>query len=205
MGIIRNDGTTRINPIYEEIKQIDKEEGLYLVSQNQKYGIITKDGERVIYIEYDTVGVDSSKFSQDNIDNQYILYNNYIPVEKSGKWGILDKKGNIVVDLKYDGFGCLVSNSSASAASLLLVPEYNAIVAKQGEYYSLIKITGEELMGYKLPTQVAKDILVSGMYSETSSNQKKYYFICKMADNSNKGETYTYDLLETLKSLLKEN
>ena len=202
MGTIRSDGTTRINPVYDEIKQIDKEEGLYLVSQNQKYGVITKDGEKVIFIEYDSIGIDTSKFPQDNIENQYILYNNYIPVEKAGKWGILDKKGNTVVNLKYDGLGSVVSNSSTNAASVILIPEYEAIVARQGEYFVLINMADEKLLDYTLATQSSGTLFVTGMYSETTEEKKDYYFICKTADN--KGETYTYNLIETLKVLLKE-
>lgn len=42
MGILASNGTTKIQPDYDEIKQIDKQQSLYLVKRNNKYGVISE-------------------------------------------------------------------------------------------------------------------------------------------------------------------
>ena len=80
MGIMSYDSSTKISPEYDEIKQIDKDTGLYLVTNNKKQGVINENGSIVIYLEYDQIGIDGTKYANNNIQNQYLLYNNCIPV-----------------------------------------------------------------------------------------------------------------------------
>lgn len=166
MGIISSDGTTKIEPLYSSIKQIDKDSGLYLVSDsNKKYGVVNNKGQVVVYLEYDSIGIDASKFSSDDITNQYILYDTCIPVCKNKKWGMLDKNGNIVLPVEYDGFGC--QSSSASMSSLLLVPEYNAFIVQKDKQYGLFNTSGNKLI----------EIAVTSAYSVTEAGEKSYYVI----------------------------
>ncbi len=174
-GIIDKDGKTKISPEYASIKQIDKDRGLYLVSKNSsetsgrtQYGIINKKQKIVVYLEYEQIGINKSDFpSQDKeIDNQYILYGKCIPVKKSNKWGLLDINGNTILPIEYDSLGCK-SNASKnnSADSLLLVPEYEAIVVCQNKLYGLFNSSGKELI----------PALVTDMYAITSSGENQYY------------------------------
>lgn len=166
VGIISSDGKTEIEPQYDSIKQIDgdTEGGLYLVKSNNKYGIINRNGKIIVYIEYDQIGLDnSSSFTEDNIDNQYLLYGEGIPVKRNGKWGLLSKKGSVILPIEYDGLGCILNNSSVN--NLLLIPEYKAIVVRSGKYYGLFNISGDNL----IPARVRN------MYSITNSGKKEYY------------------------------
>lgn len=207
MGIIKNDGTTSIEPIYDEIKQIEKDEKLYLVSNDKKYGIIKNDGEIVIYLEYDQIGVDSLQFSADNIENQYILYNKCIPVKKGDKWGLLDKKGNIIADFKYDSFGAIVDSSSQRTSnSFILIPEYEGIVAVENSAYTLINANGEVLIPYNGYVNINSELVtvsIKQMYSEIISNEHKYYLVYETDDNR-LNQKYSYDIIEFLKDVLKK-
>ena len=184
MGIISKDGTTRIKPEYDEIKLIDKESELYLVSNNKKYGVINRNDKKIIYLEYEAIGIDASKFSSDNIKNQYILYDNCIPVEKGGKWGLLDKTGSTIIEPQFDSLGCVVGTSSSKLANnLLLVPEYEGIVVCKDKFYGLINSSGEELI----------PALVTDMYSITSAEENTYYLTY---------EKNTLDIIDYLKNTL---
>lgn len=147
MGIISKDGKTKISPIYDSIKQIDKEDGLYIVSNDKKYGIVNKNGKTVLYIEYEEIGIDNTKFPYDDITNRYILYGNIIPVKKTDKWGFVDKTGKTIVEPTYSELGCIISNSQDQEANNnLLVPEYEGIVVQKDSLYGLINSTGKELI-----------------------------------------------------------
>lgn len=163
MGIIASDSTTKIEPTYDSIKQIDKDLGLYLVSNDERYGVINGNGRTIIFLEYTQIGIDPDQFNNDDIKNQYLLYNRCIPVCQNDKWGMFDINGNTILPVEYDGFGCVAPSSASS--SLLLVPEYQAFVVHQGSYYGLYNTSGNELI----------PIRVTDMYSVTSSGEKGYY------------------------------
>jgi hypothetical protein len=163
VGIISSDGTTLIEPEYDSIKQIDKDEGLYLVSSNKKYGVVKRNGRIVIYIEYDDIGVKATDFLNDEIDNEYLLYGEFIPVKRNNKYGILDKNGNTIIPVEYDNLGCRVKDSSKN--SLLLVPEYKAFVVCKDNLYGLYNSSGKELI----------PVLTTDMYSITTSGERNYY------------------------------
>ncbi len=95
MGIMLYDSSTKINPQYDSIKQIDKDTGLYLATNNGKYGVINGSGSIVIYLEYDQIGIDAQTYASE-IDNQYLLYNKYIPVCRDKKWDLFDLTGRKV-------------------------------------------------------------------------------------------------------------
>lgn len=168
MGIMSYDATTKISPEYDEIKQIDKDAGLYLVTNNEKQGVINNSGSVIVYLEYDQIGVDSSKYN--NVINQYLLYDSYIPVKKDNKWGIIDKTGRQVVPVEYDGLGCTVGasvNQSISTNNVLLIPKYEGIVVSKNGLYGIIDSQGKELL----------PIALQSVYSTTSAGQETYYMI----------------------------
>lgn len=174
-GIIDKEGNTKINPEYASIKQIEKDKGLYLVSKKSnetsgrtQYGIINKKQKVVVYLEYEQIGINKSDFlsQEKEIENQYVLYGKCIPVKKSNKWGLLDINGNTILPLEYDDLGCKSNTSKNSAAdSVLLIPEYEAVVVCQDRMYGLFNTSGKEL----IPT------LTTDIYTITSSGEAKYY------------------------------
>jgi hypothetical protein len=161
-GIVTEDGTTKINLLYDEITMIDKSNGLYLAKSNGKYGVIGNTGNIVIHLEYDQIGVNSNTFSNNNITNKYVLFENAIPVYQNKKWGMFDVNGNQILPLEYDVIGYTSSTSgntnSKSVNSLLIIPSYKAIIfgkeytipngsgTKKVKYYGIYDNRGNELI-----------------------------------------------------------
>ena len=164
VGIISSSRETKVDIIYDSIELMDIDASLYVVKKDNKYGVIDFNGNIKIYIENDEIGIDVSKFIQNNIKNGYILAENLIPVRKDKFWGLYDKNGNQIVECKYDGLGYIASNNK-DALNLLVIPNNNVIVAHKDGKYTIINSSGKELF----PT-VADDI-----YMSISGGQKHYY------------------------------
>ena len=64
-------GAAKIANNFDTIKLIDKEKQLYLVSVNQKFGVVNGEGNVVIEIAYDEIGINQELY---NVKNKYILY-----------------------------------------------------------------------------------------------------------------------------------
>lgn len=186
VGIISKNKETKVSILYSDLKLIDNESNLYLAEKDKKYGIIDSNGNVKIYIEYDQIGIDNAKFDKNGIKNKYILANNLIPVKKDNKWALFDKTGKQISDFVYDGFGCVATNKDA--INLLVIPDYNVLVANQNGKYLLIDAYGEE-----------KSVPILDEVYMTISSGKKHY---TMSFNDK-----TYDVLSYLegRGLKKES
>ena len=162
-GIIGQNRKTKVNLTYDSISLMDYDAELYLVEKDNKYGVIDFNGNSKIYVEYDKIGVDISKFEENDLKTGYLLINNLIPVMKNDKWGLFDKNGNQVVDFEYDSFGYIASNNK-EAVNLLVIPDYNVIVACVEEKYTLLNASGEQ------PFKA----LVDDIYMTISGGEKSY-------------------------------
>lgn len=165
VGIISKNRETKVQIIYDSIELMDSDLGLYVAKKDNKYGVIDFKGNIKIYIENDEIGMDISKFEQNGIKSKYILAENLIPARRDKMWGLYDKNGKLVVDFNYDNFGYIAS-SNKNALNLLVIPEYNVIVACKDKKYTLLSSTGKELFA----APVADDI-----YMTISDNTKHYY------------------------------
>lgn len=164
VGIISAKRETKIQILYDSLELIDSSSGLYLAKKDNKYGVIDAKGNIKIYIEYDQIGIDSTQFEQNNIKNRYLLDNGMIPVKKDKYWGAFDKNGKQVLDFVYDSFGYIAS-SNKDAINLLLIPDYNMLVACQNKKYALINSAGE----------VQVNPVLDDVYMTISSGKKYYY------------------------------
>lgn len=164
VGILSNNGDLKVQLIYDRLELMDSDAGLYLAERNGKYGVIDINGNIKIHIEYDEIGVDITKFSDNDIKNKYILANNLIPVKKGDYWGLFDKTGKQVKDFIYDTIGYNVS-ASKDARNLLVIPEYNVIVVGRDKKYGLIN-------------NMAQDVSIMALdaaYMVISGGEKHYY------------------------------
>lgn len=151
MGIMSAEGKTKISANYDEIKQIQKDLKLYLVRNEKKYGVINQNENIILHIEYDSIGIDISKYEtnftySNHEKNRYVLFNNCIPVEKNSKWGIFDISGENLIPIEYDEIGCSKGSLNGSKINLLMIPEYAAIVVRKGNQYGLVNHSGEEIL-----------------------------------------------------------
>lgn len=164
VGIISSTKETKVQIINDSIELMDSDSGLYVAKMDNKYGVIDVRGNIKIYIENDAIGVDISKFAQNNIKNKYILAGNLIPVRKDKFWGLYDKNGNQVAEYKYDSLGYIAS-SNREALNLLVIPDYDVLVACKDKKYTLVNSSGSELFA-----TIADDI-----YMTISGGQRHYY------------------------------
>ncbi len=161
-GIVTEAGETKINLLYDDIKMVDKQNGLYLVKNSNKYGMIGNTGNIIIHLEYEQIGVNVGTFRNNSINNQYVLFENAIPVYQNKKWGMFDINGNIILPLEYDTIGYSSGVSGKVVNSLLIVPSYKGIVfgkdylipdgrsTKKVRYYGIYDNKGTELIPTRL-------------------------------------------------------
>ena len=163
-GILSKTRETKVEVIYDDIQLMDMESELYLVKKDNKYGVIDFNGNIKIHIENDQIGIDTASFEKNDLKSSYILADNLIPVKKGQYWGLFDKKGKKIVDYKYDNLGCTTVNNR-SELSLLIIPNYNAIVVGKDKKYTLINSAGEELFG----------MVADSIYMTIDAEEKNYY------------------------------
>lgn len=143
-GIISKDKKTKIELTYDSIERItNKNDIFYVVKKSNLYGLLDKNGENIIFPEYEQIGIDVSDYAQNGVTNGYILYNQLIPVKNKEKWGLFNIEGKKVTEFVYDSFGC--SSKLYRTHGVIEVPDYNLIVGKQGEKYNLITLEGKWL------------------------------------------------------------
>lgn len=145
-GIITKDAETKVKTVYDEIKAIDYKKDLYLIKQNNAYGIIKSNGESIIGPDYKQIGIDIQKYTQNGVDNKYILLDEIIPVQNAeGLWGFFNTKGEKIVDFKYTNIGCQ-SLPATNSYPALVIPSHKIIVVEKDKKYNLITTQGEELI-----------------------------------------------------------
>lgn len=85
-------GKIKLKVAYDEIKICDNELGLYLVKENNLYGIVKTTGDVLLSSSFQQIGVDSNSFKENRLENQYILVNELIPVKYNNMWGFYNTK-----------------------------------------------------------------------------------------------------------------
>lgn len=164
VGIISAKRETKIQILYDSLELIDSDLGLYVAKKDNKYGVLDSKGNIKVYIEYDQIGIDITKFPKNDIKNKYLIAENLIPARKDKYWGLFDKNGNEVVPFEYDSFG-YIAPTSKDAYSLLVIPDYNVLVACQNKKYTLINSSGKTLC----------NTILDDVYMTISSGNKYYY------------------------------
>lgn len=160
MGLVSANGDTIIKTSeYENISLLDDDNKLYIVEKDEEYGVINRSGKTVIYVEYDGIGYDTSKFSLETIKNEKLLGDNCIPVEKNKKFGLFNLQGDQILNASYDGFGYISTSTSKKAGeeeSILMIPKsegVNGIIVNQGDLYGIFDLDEENLF---LPCSFSK-------------------------------------------------
>lgn len=195
VGIITSEGDTKVSPQYDALKQIDKNLNLYMATSNGKSGVIERNGKILIYLEYDQIGIDSTKFPTNDIKNKYILFNNAIPVQRNGMWGMFNIKGEQILPVEYISLGCISgSGSNSNTNNILIIPDVKGIVVckqyeldnKKLQYYGVVNSKGKELINPAL----------DAIYSIVSNGQEQYTMIYKGS---------SYDVINYIQEVYKND
>ena len=175
-GVMSKEATIKVQTVYDEIRTMDNKNGLYLVKYNNAYGVININGEIIIQPEYSQIGFNVDKYSQNGVENQYVLLDEIIPIKnEKGLWGLYNIKGEKVTDFKYTNIGCQ-STPVTNSYPALVIPSHNIIVVQKDKLYNLVNTKGEELIsGYILGSVYFKSNTETGenQFFMTSNNNEK--------------------------------
>lgn len=172
-GIISNLGQSKIPMSYEEIKLLDTNSGLYIVKNDDKFGVIDKTGNQILFMEFDQIGVDKTQFPSLENENQYLFYDTIIPVSRDEKWGLYNIRGEEILPVEYDSIGCIVSSrQSASVQNAILLDDYEGIIVgkeisetNRNKKYAVYNPQGDQLVDFQL----------DNIYYRTENGRDVYY------------------------------
>ena len=159
-GIMSKDATTKVKIVYDQIKIMDNKNGLYLIKQDNLYGIIDTKGNTILQPQYQQIGLNINDFSQNAIESEYIILDKLIPIKSNGLWGFFDLKGNKVTEFQYTDIGCK-NTKLTNTYPVLVIPSYNIVVVKKGDYYNLMTLSGREIINVYIVDSVYLTINVS--------------------------------------------
>lgn len=149
VGILNADGTTKIENVYESIEVLDKQKKLYIVKQNEKFGVVKGNNVSIVFPEYDAIGLNSKITNTSK--NKRMLLDTLIPVYKNGKCGAFNTDGELIIKVEYDDFGYALNSIEINGTNqvvdpLLSIEMCKGIVVNNNEKYGLISIEGDRLI-----------------------------------------------------------
>jgi len=167
-GIITKDKKTKLQITYDSIEKIEnKNNTFYIVSENNLYGLLDENGKRILYSEYDKIGIDIKEYSQNLVTNGHILRENFIPLKTEKEWFLFDIELGKVLDFSYDSFGCPKGKNNLSRTyGVLEVPSYNLIVGCKENKYNLIDSEGKWIF---------EEFILDSVYITVKEGKNKYY------------------------------
>ena len=133
---------------YQDIKSITNNFDYFLVENNGKYGIIDVNGNLILPVEFEQIGIDESYYT--DIKCKYILNDKYIPVKQNGLWGLYNIQGKKLIDAQFIDVGC---NLAQSGDSVVIVPDVKGSITgivflynNENSLYGVYNIeTGEKI------------------------------------------------------------
>lgn len=182
-GLISADGENKIGLRYDDIGLIDTENQLYYAKNNDLIGVLNGNGKVIVYLEYNSLGIEREYFPYDSIKHNMFLFENCIPimkyeakesVDKDGKpitiqikkWGLADKKGNILLDTEYDNIGYAeTSDAEKSINNVVIIPKIKGIVMGKNGKYGVVDAIGKMIIPYEYDK----------IYSITNEGKDEFY------------------------------
>lgn len=167
-GIVSKDTSIKIRIAYDEIKIMDNQNGLYLVKQNNLYGVVNTEGKTVIQPEYKEIGIDLGKYTQNGVENQYVLLDEIIPIKNvEGLWGFFNIKGEKIREFEFSGVGCTAVETN-NAFPAVVMPSYKIVIVEKDKKYNIMTTEGEEL----IPSYILDSVCIK---TNTETGEIKFY------------------------------
>ena len=128
----------------------------FIVSDDNKYGIISKNGNIIVELKYDAINI---------INYSPLLYQ----VKLNNKFGVINQNGQMIVNIEYDKIGFKTSSNIMESALIIenLDGQEGIVVCKSGKYGIVSLKTGKMII----------DCNVDKIYSKSSSNREQTYYI----------------------------
>lgn len=176
VGLISATGNTIIKPTeFEDISVLSDKNGLYLVKDGQYYGVLNRDGDEVVYVEYNKIGLSNmSDFPLEDATNQSVLFEKFIPVSLEGKYGLYNLDGEETLKPVYEDLGyrivdeTVVSNREMNVLSIPAELGIKGLVIKHNGLYGVYDMTTEALC---IPCVFSK------IYAEKKAGVTTYYMV----------------------------
>lgn len=182
-GIVSKDSSIKVRIVYDEIKIMDNQNGLYLVKQNNLYGVINKEGKVLIEPEYKEIGINIGKYTQNGIENQYVLLDEIIPIKNNqGLWGFFNIKGEKIREFEFTGVGCSLVQASNSYPAIVM-PSYKIVIVEKDKKYNIMTTTGEDL----IPSYILDAVFIK---TNTETGENKFYMTYNNNSNTRSVEEY---------------
>lgn len=156
-GVVDTNFSTIIGNKYSSIEFIESA-GVFIVSDNGKYGVISKETDKrpVLDLNYEEVNI---------INNDPLFYQ----VKLAGKYGIINAKGEPIINNLYDSMG--YDTKTTTEQSVLVIKDFgkdkvNALVVCKDGKYGLVNLNnGATII----------DCVVDKIYSKNENRENKYY------------------------------
>ena len=178
---IDNAPQVMLEPKYQSINQMDENGNLYMVKENNKYGITDLSGKTaktILRSQYQAIGIEGNLYK--NMNNKYIINDKYIPVKIDNAWGIITTEGKTLIPPQYPGIGCNLGQESSGDGVIVLPKLQNGIdgivflIDYENKLYSIINVQTGEKIG----------LIANEIYSKYENNERLYYM---NATNANGG------------------
>lgn len=156
LGVVDTKANTIIGQKYTTIN-FDEFSQRFIVSNNNRYGIISREGSIVAELKYENISI---------INYSPLLYE----VKQNNKVGVLDEKGNLIIDTVFDKLG-FYENSNLVESTLIIDNFSNnqdAMVVCNGGKYGLVNLTTGQMI---LNCELEK------IYSRTNDSGIKQHYV----------------------------
>lgn len=149
------DFSTIIGNRYSSIEFVESA-NIFIVSDNNKYGVIDNEGKIIINLNHESIKV---------INNEPLCYE----VKVGQNYAIINKEGKLITNNLYNGIGYI--SRIATEETVLVIKnlgqdKINALVISKDGKYGLINLDDGTSIG---------DCILDKIYSKTENGEKIYY------------------------------
>lgn len=176
VGLVDKTGKkTIIKPTeYDDLSVFDEINKLYIAQKNGVYGILDKNGDELIPVTYDSIGLTSfADFELPESETPNILEGKYIVVTDNEKFGLYTIDGKRLLKAVYENFGYLkdANDKKTGIDSVFVIPKsagIHGLVIKQYDFYGIYDLDSKDI---KIPCSFNK------IYSKVESGDINYYMV----------------------------
>ena len=175
-GLIDFKYNQKIGFIYDSI-EFDEPTQSFIVSNNNKYGVVNEDGKILIKLSYSEMEI---------INNTPLYYK----VKSNNKYGVINQEGDTIVNKEYDKIG--ISNKSSNSDIILIknIGDNNltGIVVCNNKQYGIVDVKNKK--------EIIECSLDDIYFVEKENGEIEYYI--KKDNNSKKLNDYIRELNTTV-------